>query len=277
MPMQDITTTVRSNLLPQITATTTTVSTSDRLIMPTSTTMTTTTTTTATTLSQLPLQQNSSLTPSSFKLKEQPQPAPINIAPRLTRKNMESDRPFPTAPQPTAPPYDAAPSATTELSKRHLPPVLATPLMPIRSRLERLIHNIHDNTIELWMPDAVYQRSVRHLSKEQDLPLAQPTNHANSTPSLLENTPNHTNNSRLADYATRPYNPAFDIHPKLSDCRQKCYQHHSRLTNSGTTPYNPAFDLHPSLTNHGQNCHQQCTQLSLAPPVQGFAQNKRPP
>jgi len=273
---QEITTTASSHLPLKLTATTTTVCTSDWFLpIPT-----TTTTTITKPPSQLPLQQVYPPPPYSSKMKEQPQPEPITNTLPSTRKNMELDRPFPTALPPTAPPDYAAPFPTTEPSKSHLPTAPATPLMPLRSRLERLLDNIHSNTIELWMPDAVYRRSVRHLSEAPDLSCAQPTDHANPanrTLYFLANLQYHNNNSLLAEYATSPYNPAFDIHPKRTDLRQKCHQHHSFITNSAVKPYNPAFDLHPMLTDHHQQGHQHHTRLPLALPVQVFAQNKRPP
>ncbi len=267
-PTQDTMTTVCSNLPPQITTVPTIASTSNWLLRPTTMTMIPI----AKPPSQLPLQQDSSLTPSSSKLKEQLQPEPINITLPSTCKNMELDQLLPTTLQPTAPPHDAAPFATKP-SKRHLPTVPTMPLMPIHSWLQRLLDNIHDITIDLWMPDAVYWHSVQNWPNTQDLPLAQSTN---STLYLLENPLNHTTKSLLADSATSPYNLAFDIHPKLPDCCQKCNQHHSPLTNSANKSYNLALDLHPMLTNHHWTCHQQHIPLSLAPPVQGLAQNKQP-
>ncbi len=54
-------------------------------------------------------------------------------------------------------------------------------------------------------------------------------------------------------------------------------QHHSLLAANATRPYNPAFDIHPMMVNHHQTSHQLHTQLPVATNVPGFAQNKWPP
>jgi len=257
-----------SNPPPKITDTTTQMRPSDRLLLqPTTTTLTP---------SQPPLQQDSPLPQYSPKLQQQQQPVSIENDLLLLRNNMESTQSFTTASSPPAPPDDRAPFPPSEPSQRPLPTAPAISVMPIRSRLERLLNNIHDNPIAPWVPDAVHRRYVLHLSGEQDLP-AHHTERDTSTPAVLENIPYDHNNSLVTCYVTSPYNPAFDIHPMKSGYRQKRPPHRVTQTNYITGPYNPALDIHPTPTDQRMTCHQPHTRLPLAPPVKVCAQHKRPP
>jgi len=267
-PTQNTTPTDYSNPL-KITDTTTHMRPTARLLLPT------TTTTTTQTPFRPPLQQDFTPPPYSPELQQQ-QTVLIENDLQSTRNNMESDQPFTTALPPPAPPDDGAPFSPSEPSQRPLPTAPATPVMPIRSRMERLLNNIQDNPIAPWMPDAVYRRNVLHLSGEQDLFPAHHTERDTSTLYVLENIPLHHNNPIVASYATSLYNPALDIHPTKSGYHQKRPPHHLTQTTYITSPYNPALDIHPTTTDQHMKCHQPHTRLPLAPPVKVCAQHKRP-
>jgi len=129
-------------------------------------------------------------------------------------------------------------------TKGHLMTATATPSTPMQSWMAWLLSNIHDQNSILWMLDALSWITTWNQSNEQDPTHTHPFDHANCKTYLLEPTQYHINNSLLATYATSPYNPAFDIHPKLPNHCQKCHQYNSFLTNYATSPYNPGLQ-HP--------------------------------
>jgi len=143
--------------------------------------------------------------------------------------------------------------------------------------MERLLSNIHNQTSVLWMLIAISRISTQHQLNALDPTHTHPMDYANCKPYLLDPTKYNSNNSLLASYVTSPYNPAFEIHPKLPDHHQKCHQYKSLLAYYATSPYNPTFDIHPTISDHCQKCHQHHPCFPLAPLIQVLAQNKRPP
>jgi len=72
-------------------------------------------------------------------------------------------------------------------------------------------------------------------------------------------------------------NSDFNMYRMSTDHRQQRHQNHSLHANSDTRPYNPAFDLHPTRPTPRMKTMQHHTRCSAATYVPGLAQNKRPP
>jgi len=208
---------------------------------------------------------------------------------------------------PTTPPDNDAADPATAPTKNNPTPATATPFMPTQSRMERLLNNIQDRPIALWTPAAIYRYLTRNQLNAPDPTPTQSTAHVTQTAHRLATKQYLNNNSLLTNDDTSPYNPAFDIHLMLPDHCQISHQHHPLIATSVTSPFNPAFDIHLKLmdhrqinhqyhsltvkyatspfdpafdihlTDHRQKCHQHHTRLHLAPTVQAFTQNKRPP
>jgi len=164
----------------------------------------------------------------------------------------------------------------TKPSNCHLTTPTATPFMPMQTRMEWLLSNLREPYLVLWTPDTIYRHCTQSwLGKPHETP-AHPIKPVANIPCLSVHLPYHTNTS-LANYATSPYNPAFDLYPTLFNHSQKCPQHHLLLADKATRPYNPALDVHLMRTKYHQKCNQTHTRLPLATHVPVFAQNKQPP
>jgi len=85
--------------------------------------------------------------------------------------------------------------------------------------MERLLSNLHDRNIVIWMLDAKYWHTQNWSNKPAQTP-SHPIELINCKPYLLAAIQYHTNNPLLANYVTSPYNPAFDIHPTGIDHHQ---------------------------------------------------------
>jgi len=212
-------------------------------------------------------------------------PLPMSTMTMLPLQPPEPPLPLPTPPEPTA----------TE----------ATPSLPLRSRIERLLSNLLLSNPVLWMPDTVYRRVTRNQLTELDLPCSSNPPSAPYTLHLGHPSDNnlphnnydshynpaydihlpltdhhqqcHPHHFLLANHATRPYNPAFDIHLMMTDHCQHHHLHHSLCAHHTTRPYNPALDIHPTWLVHRLTPPQNHTCFTVASYVPGLAQNKRPP
>ncbi len=211
--------------------------------------------------------------------------------PRLTTTTLPLQNPEPPLPFPTS-------TAPTEKE------ATATPYLPPRTRIERLLSNSLVRNDVLWMPAIVYRRVTGNRSTELDLPCSYNSPGAPSTLHLDY----HSDNNLPRDNSDRHYNPDFDIHLPLTDHRQHCHPHHFLLANHAFRPYNPAFDIHLMMMDHCQHRHlhhslcahhatrpynpafdihtwpvhrpkppQNHPCFLVASSVPGLAQNKRPP
>ena len=80
------------------------------------------------------------------------------------------------------------------------------------------------------------------------------------------------------DYRPKCYQHSdFATAGKLTDNRQQRNPFHFLPAKPDTRPYNPAFDLHPTRPFPRTITQQTHTCFSVATYVPGFAQNKRPP
>jgi len=190
-------------------------------------------------------------TPSSTPLNEPPNREPYDItAPTSQIRHQQEtlDQIFLSVPLMMLPP------TTSQSADDHpnLPPVpLATLTLSTKtlSRIGKFLNKISTHNLTLWMPAALYQRhTLNGPTGHSLLPDNHPAN-GTGTPlfpaTILYHTTiqKYTDNPHPATYATRFFNPAFDIH----------------------------------LMRNRQHCYQYSTRRPWATPVQALAQNKRPP
>ncbi len=176
----------------------------------------------------------------------------------------------------TTPPNNTLP-AHAPLNPTPAPPAtLTTHLMQSTlSMTEWLALNTTRSNNSPWIPQALHRRHTQHLTKEQSQLPAHPSE---SNHDIVSGTLALTTHFWWMEICQHHHQHSIHL-PWATNCMalHHSLQHHSLLAANATRPYNPAFDIHPMMVTHHQASHQLHTHLPVATHVPVFVQNKRPP
>ncbi len=119
-----------------------------------------------------------------------------------TTQSTDDQSNLPPAPLATSNLLTAIPSRIVSTDpKCPLLHTFATPSMPMRSRITRIINQMDDSTIALWTPNAVHRRLYVNRSNGPDTTPAHPTELDNRT-HYSATIPKYTDNPRPTTHAT---------------------------------------------------------------------------